>query len=205
MRHLAKLAGVLLWMAPVLAGATECSDGIDNDADGYVDMASWYCKVPADNDEGSFRSGVPGDDGNFPRALDTWFDTNTGAGDDGCSMHACCDIQGACPPDLDPSYFDPAQCQISQTCRDAALPLTRPGCDCFGCCEICEPGTGCVDVFVNPVVSPSCTLNVLGDASLCRRCVQNPGCVNPSRIFADGFEMQSPLHLTASGTRLLWQ
>jgi len=169
--------------------AQQCSDGIDNNSNGLTDLTDWYCKAAADNDEGSFHSGVPGDDANSAASLDCWFDTNSGNGDDGCSMHACCDIDGACPSDLLPAQFNASQCTPSETCRGNCIPQTKPGCDCFGCCEICTTQNGCLNVFVNPVVSPACTIETLGDPSSCRRCVQDAACLVPYVVFADGFEV----------------
>jgi hypothetical protein len=185
------LVAVLALASP--CGAQQCSDGIDNNANGLIDLTDWYCRDPADNDESSFHSAIPGDDGNAPASLDCWFDGNTGSGDDGCSIHACCDIDGACPADLEPALFDANQCSVSGQCAASCVPLTKPGCDCFGCCEICTPQNGCLNVFVNPAVSPTCTLESLGDPSSCKRCVQNPACLVPYVIFANGFEGAPPL------------
>ena len=168
--------------------AQQCNDGIDNNVNGLVDLTDWYCKSADDNDESSFHSSVAGDDLNTPAALDCWFDTNSGSGDDGCSIHACCDIDGACPADLLPAQFNANQCTPSGACVANCAPQTKPGCDCFGCCEICTPQNGCLNVFVNPVVSPACTIETLGDPASCRRCVQNAACLVPYVIFADGFE-----------------
>ena len=170
--------------------ASQCSDDIDNNSDGFVDMASLYCKAPDDNDESSFHSGVVGDDTNLPRSLDTWFDLDSGSGNDGCQIHACCMIEGTCPADLEPQFFDSESCSVTQGCIDNATPLTKPGCDCFGCCEVCDPETSiCANVFLNPVVSPNCTVATLGDPSSCRTCKQNTQCFVPAFIFRDGFEV----------------
>ena len=169
--------------------AQECSDGMDNNSNGFIDLADWYCKTWDDNDESSFHSGVSGDDANAPAALDCWFDTNSGSGDDGCSIHACCDLAGPCPAELDAAHFDAGSCSVSQQCVDSCAPLTRTACDCFGCCEICTGPAGCVDVFVNPVISPNCTLQTIGDPAACRRCVQNSTCLGPPKhIFMNGFD-----------------
>src|SRR4051794_26985917 len=42
-------------------GSTQCSDGIDNDHDGFIDSADPECTGPIDNDEKSFATGIPGD------------------------------------------------------------------------------------------------------------------------------------------------
>jgi hypothetical protein len=187
------LLSIAVLLPSGVADAAQCDDLIDNNANGPVDLTDWYCKSPDDNDEGSFYSAVSGDDANAPAALDCWFDTDSGSGNDGCSIHACCGIDGACPQELDAAQFDPNQCVPSESCTANCQPLAKAGCDCFGCCEICTPETGCLDVFVNPVVSPSCSMENLGDPNSCRRCVQNTGCLNPARIFANGFEVAAPV------------
>ena len=47
----------------VLCGSSPCacSDGLDNDGDGLVDGFDPECTSPFDNDEGSFATGIPGD------------------------------------------------------------------------------------------------------------------------------------------------
>ena len=42
-------------------GMAQCSDGKDNDGDGKVDYNDPECVGPLDNDEGSFATGIPGD------------------------------------------------------------------------------------------------------------------------------------------------
>jgi hypothetical protein len=181
--------GAAVLLPPGVADASQCNDLVDNNSNGLIDLTDWYCKSADDNDEASFYSAIPGDDLNLPAALDCWFDTDSGSGNDGCSIHACCGIAGACPQELDAAHFDENQCTVSQACADNCRPLVKAGCDCFGCCQICTQETGCVDVFVNPAVSPSCSIENIGDPSLCRRCVQNNECLGLSRIFADGFEV----------------
>jgi hypothetical protein len=181
---------------PQKRGIAACSDAIDNDGDGLVDLASPYCKLPEDPDESSFLGG-PGDDMNTPAGLDCWFDLNSGSGDDDCSIHACCMIDGPCPAELDPASFDPGACSVSETCVSACQPPAtayRPArCDCFGCCGFCDAdGENCVDLFVNPAVSPECSLDNLDDPSKCRSCSPHPACkALPVAVFGDGFEPSS--------------
>jgi len=181
--------GLVLLLSAGVADATQCNDGIDNNSNGPVDLTDWYCKSEDDNDEGSFLSGLPGDDANSPAALDCWFDTNSGSGDDGCSIHACCGIAGECPDELGGAQFDPEQCSVSQQCMDNCQPLVKAGCDCFGCCRICTPENGCLDVFVNPAVSPGCSIGSLSDPLVCLPCVQNNDCRYQDSVFASGFEV----------------
>jgi hypothetical protein len=174
--------------------AQECNDGIDNNNDGLVDMDDLYCKAPTDNDESSFGSGPGADGTNLPRNLDCWFDADMGSGNDDCSIHACCMIDGPCPAELEPELFDPGACNPSATCLDICIPLTRVGCDCFGCCAIRVPESpSAFTVFVNRTASPNCTLDTLGDPSLCRPCRPHPSCWVPwPPIFQDDFESGGP-------------
>ena len=179
---------MVLWPCGHVLGA-ECSDGLDNDGNGQIDSASVYCKLPGNNDESSFRSGIPGDDGNLPRSLDTFFDLNGGSGDDSCNLHACCMIAGACPADLEPGLFNPSLCIAAVACVDNTKPVIQPGCDAFGCCEMHDTITSTDRiVFINPVVSPNCTIATIGDGASCRACTPNPETYLSNRLFSDGFE-----------------
>lgn len=182
------MLAMVLWSCGNVLGA-ECSDGFDNNGDGQIDGASVYCKLSDDNDESSFRSGTPGDDGNLPRNLDTYFDLNGGSGDDGCSLHACCMIPGACPADLEPGLFNSSLCTATAACVDNTKPAIQPGCDAFGCCEMHDAATSTDRiVFINPAVSPNCTIATIGDSASCRVCTPNPQTYLSIRLFSDGFE-----------------
>lgn len=184
----ALMLAMLLWTCGD-ALAAECSDGLDNDNDGQIDGPAAYCKLPDDNDESSFRSGVPGDDGNLPRSLDTFFDLNVGSGDDGCQLHACCMIAGACPADLQPGFFNPSQCTATMACINNTKSVIQPGCDAFGCCKMRDAATSTDRfVFINPVVSPNCTLATIGNEGFCRPCLPNTETYLSIDLFIDGFE-----------------
>ena len=71
-------------------GQAACSDGIDNDGDGLIDYNDPECVGPLDNDEGSFATGIPGDNVD-PCKQDCFFDGNSGLGDDGCEWQLKCD------------------------------------------------------------------------------------------------------------------
>jgi hypothetical protein len=160
-------------------GTTQCSNGVDDDDDGLADGQDPECTGAADDDEGSFATGIPGDnvDGKWQ---DCFFDGDSGAGNDGCRFHTCCLLGAAggddCPVDHN---FDPARdCpEQADRCVDFCAPLTPAGCDCFGCCTICDPATDvCRDVLTNPAVAPDCTLAALDDADACPTCTKNPEC-----------------------------
>ena len=71
-------------------GITQCSDGLDNDGDGKIDLADPECVSPLDNDESSFATGIPGDNKDACKQ-DCFFDGNSGMGDDGCEWQLKCD------------------------------------------------------------------------------------------------------------------
>jgi hypothetical protein len=106
-------------------GACACADGIDNDDDGVTDGFDSECISASDDDEGSFATGIPGDNQD-PKWQDCFFDGNSGAGDDHCRYSTSC-IDGELEAD------DP-DCTVTQECLDFCKPRTPNGCDCFGCC-----------------------------------------------------------------------
>jgi hypothetical protein len=106
-------------------GPCACADGIDNDDDGVTDGFDAECTGASDNDEGTFATGIPGDNQD-PKWQDCFFDGNSGAGDDGCRYSTSC-IDGELESD------DP-KCTVTQECLDFCKPRTPNGCDCFGCC-----------------------------------------------------------------------
>ena len=123
-------------------GITQCNDGIDNDGDGKIDLADPECTGPYDNDEGSFATGIPGDNMDACKQ-DCFFDGNSGMGDDGCLWQLQCDPLSNEPKcAYDPSFVShhSAECSISdsqsQHCIDKCRPVTPNGCDCFGCCQV---------------------------------------------------------------------
>ena len=157
--------------------APQCNDCQDNDNDGRTDGFDPECTSAIDDDEGSFSTGIPGDNRDSTKQ-DCFYDGNSGSGDDGCELHTCCilDLSGqSCPPEFNPGQFDPAECEPSEMCIEACLPLTPPGCDCFGCCTVCD-GASCVDILINPAVAPDCDSDALTDPDLCPRCVKSETC-----------------------------
>ena len=161
----------------------QCSDCIDNDGDGKIDGYDPECTGPSDRDESSFATGIPGDNIDAVKQ-DCFFDGNSGAGNDGCNIHVCC-LLGAttvaeCP--IGANSYDPTQCPppigttpLSQMCIDFCGAITPPGCDCFGCCTVCDAG-GCHDIITNPAVSPDCTGATLADPTKCHTCTKVTGC-----------------------------
>lgn len=165
----------------------QCSNCIDDDGDGKIDGFDPECTGLTDNDEATFATGIPGDNID-PIQQDCFFDGNSGAGNDGCNVHVCCLLgattQAECPAEFQPNKYNPADCPppigtkpLSQMCIDVCGKLTPPGCDCFGCCTICD-SAGCYDIDINPAVSPNCTSTTLADPTKCKSCVKSTTCGN---------------------------
>jgi hypothetical protein len=141
-----------------------CNDGIDNDKDGVTDGFDAECTGPFDGDEGSFATGIPGDNKD-PKWQDCFFDGNSGAGDDRCRYPTGC---------LDGSIdAKDSRCEVAEQCRNACAPLAPPGCDCFGCCEVYVAGKA-HDVLI----SDSCSTEKINDASACTPCTRSTSCQN---------------------------
>lgn len=161
----------------------ECNNCIDDDDDGTIDGFDVECTGATDDDEGSFATGIPGD--NIDQTFqDCFFDGNSGSGDDGCLIHVCCLLgavdQAHCP--IHPQQYDPASCTQPQSdrCRMHCFDLTPPGCDCFGCCTLCDPVTNqCFDVVTNPATAPNCDATTISDPVACPRCTKTTSCNNP--------------------------
>jgi hypothetical protein len=171
-------------------GGPACSNCIDDDGDGLIDGFDPECTGPLDNDEATFATGIPGDNKD-PVEQDCFFDGDSGAGNDGCNIHVCC-LLGAktvqeCP--IGANRYNPAECppplgtgHLSQQCIDTCGKATPPGCDCFGCCTVCDPATSptlCYDININIAVSPDCGPTTLADPTKCLRCTKNTECAGP--------------------------
>jgi hypothetical protein len=154
-------------------GTTQCSDGLDNDGDGKIDLQDPECVSPLDNDESSFATGIPGDNVDACKQ-DCFFDGNSGMGDDGCQWELKCDPSNigagsaaSCP--YDPNAHNCPTTQ-SQKCIDHCQAITPNGCDCFGCCVV--PGVA------YPIrLDATCTAASFGDAAKCPACTQQTTCM----------------------------
>jgi len=151
-----------------IAGATgttnsACNNGLDDDGDGLIDGFDPECTHPLDNDEGSFATGIPGDNRD-PKWQDCFFDGNSGAGDDDCKYATGC-LTGDLPQ-------TDASCKLSDACVKFCAPLTQNGCDCFGCCTVQKSDGTTVDI----TETPTCSLSKLDDTAACPRCVKNAQC-----------------------------
>ena len=160
-----------------ISGGPQCSNCIDDDGDGDIDGFDVECTGAIDNDEATFATGIPGDNKDS-KTQDCFYDGDSGGGNDGCAFHTCC-LLTVCPPDL-AGQFDPAECSttLTQECINNCAPLAPPGCDCFGCCTICD-SVGCVDVYTNPAIAPNCDAASIRDPALCPTCTPNTACGTP--------------------------
>ena len=168
-------------------GSSQCSDCVDNDGDGDIDGADIHCTSLADNDEASFETGLPGDNKD-QKNQDCFFDGDSGDGNDGCNVHICCLLGATSAQECSDfgdqfgfteNNFNPnTDCTVSQQCIDVCQPSTTPGCDCFGCCTLCN-GTECKTVLTDPLVAPDCDKDTLNDPNSCPECTQVTECSNP--------------------------
>jgi hypothetical protein len=152
-------------MTDLCGGNCACSNGTDDDGDGKIDGFDPECTGPLDNDEGTFATGIPGDNSD-PFWQDCFFDGNSGAGDDGCRYHTDC-LYGLKAPD------DP-DCVLTQQCIDFCKARTPNGCDCFGCCAV----TGNDGMTYNVFLSASCSVDQIQDEQACPRCEPSGTCGN---------------------------
>jgi hypothetical protein len=142
-----------------------CNNGIDDDGDGTADGFDAECTGALDDDEGTFSTGIPGDNSD-PKWQDCFFDGNSGAGDDQCRYHTDC-LTGEKPA-------SDKDCAVSSTCHDFCQARTPNGCDCFGCCTVQLEDASTVDVFIGA----TCSLENVNDSQLCPRCTPSAACVN---------------------------
>ena len=145
-------------------GTCQCTNGVDDDGDGKVDGFDEECTGPADNDEGTFATGISGDNKD-PKWQDCFFDGNSGAGDDDCRYHTDC-LTGDLPAS-DPS------CTVTQACVDFCIERTPSGCDCFGCCTF-ETADGPLSVQIGL----TCDYEDIEDEAACPRCTPSTQCEN---------------------------
>jgi hypothetical protein len=159
------------------AGGVQCNDCLDNDGDGTFDGDDIECTSELDEDEGSFATGLPGDNRDT-KNQDCFFDGDSGAGNDGCNQHICCLLQYTTQQCNDAGYdnmFDPAQdCgAVAPECAEFCAPAAPPGCDCFGCCTVCDD-QGCVDVALG--VGECDQAEEIHDTAQCPVCLKNDSC-----------------------------
>ena len=172
-------------------GSTQCSDCKDNDGDGLADGFDPECTGAADNREDSFATGLSGDNIDVGKQ-DCFFDGDSGEGNDGCSIHPCCLLgaptQADCPAELKPQQYDPADCTLDPNnskdamCIETCGAATPPGCDCFGCCTICNTDGVCRDIAIHPAISPNCDVDVLTNPDLCKPCMKIEECSSECNI-----------------------
>lgn len=159
---------------------SQCSDGKDNDNDGKIDALDPECVGPCDNDEGSYATGIPGDNVDACKQ-DCFFDGDSGAGNDGCDWNLKCDPANPGKYATKVCEYDPRfamqgkNCDATPTqkCLDTCRAITPNGCDCFGCCSVPVNGTQ-----VSVKLQPSCTAAKFGDPVACPRCTQVASCQN---------------------------
>jgi hypothetical protein len=160
--------------ADCIPGGTQCTDCVDNDGDNQFDAWDTECVGPLDNDEGSFATGIPGDNSD-PCKQDCFFDGNSGSGNDGCLWDLSCDPLNPGAPDCS---YDPSQTNCpgppSDKCLDFCGGLTPNGCDCFGCCEITLANMTKVTILLGA----GCSEEQAQNPEVCKACTQRTECLN---------------------------
>jgi hypothetical protein len=157
----------------------QCNNGVDDDGDGTVDGFDIECTGAIDDDEGSFATGIPGDNRD-PKWQDCFFDGNSGHGDDRCRYPTEC-LTGELSLDDD-------ACAVTQACRDNCQPRTPKGCDCFGCCAVPVPGGG----ETNVLLTDTCSAEKVGDTEACPVCVPSTECVPAPPVDPDPVDPGTP-------------
>ncbi|HLU65156.1 MAG TPA: hypothetical protein VKZ63_02705 [Kofleriaceae bacterium] len=144
-----------------------CNNCVDDDGDGYIDGLDPHCAGPLDNDEETFATGIPGDNVD-PKKQDCFFDGNSGGS---CQIETCCLLSQEQCEAADGKYgnWPPMDCDFNDSCIAECIDLTPPGCDCFGCCTICNPDTGeCADIL--GLASPTCDPTDIGNPETMDEC-----------------------------------
>lgn len=154
----------------VLCGTAPCgcSNGLDDDADGLVDLADPECISAWDNDEGSFATGIPGDNRDNS-CQDCFFDGNSGSGDDGCRIPSSCLTTGL--PTSGQGNCN--SCSASAQCENFCTDFTPNGCDCFGCCAV-QLGSNIVEYLL---LANGCNIDGSSHTG-CTVCTQSTTCTN---------------------------
>ena len=128
----------------------QCSNGCDDDNDGFIDGDDPECtggdrrrrvelRAPASRATTATR----------PSRTASSTATAATAAATAKSTCAASSTDPNCPAEHKNPPFDPSACAPDQACIDYCAPLTPPGCDCFGCCTVCD-GAGCVDIYTTP-------------------------------------------------------
>lgn len=153
----------------------KAGDGVDNDGDGKIDGFDPECTGPCDDDEGSFQTGIPGD--NVDCKQDCFFDGNSGQGGGDCTWDLTCDPSNpganiGCA--YAPGDENTNKCSGQDTgCEDYCGQFTPPGCDCFGCCTV-DLGNGMTeDIFLGS--GGDCSLQ---NIEACQSCTKVTDCGN---------------------------
>ena len=149
-------------------GPCGCSNGIDDDMDGVTDLADPECVSSWDNDEGSFATGISGDNRD-DACQDCFFDGNSGSGNDGCYLPSSCLSMG----NASSGRGRCSSCEQTDQCKKFCKAYTPNGCDCFGCCTVrLANGSN-----VNVALGNGC--NIDGNTVTgCNTCVPNDSCRN---------------------------
>ena len=168
----------------------DCGNCLDDDGDCQVDSADANCWGPCDNNEEGWSGEVPGQQNQSTCvAMDCYFDSNSGAGNDECYWsHSCDTLEPAgCTYDAETTIpgsgqtcSELADAQTEQ-CESFCGAITPNGCDCFGCCNVTLDDKSTVSVFLGSEDvdgNGTCNVDTAADPELCQPCTQVPSCFN---------------------------
>ena len=133
------------------------------------------CTGPCDDDEGTFATGIPGD--NMDCTQDCFFDGNSGQGGGDCKWDLKCDPENP-GANIGCAYTGGNNCDSKppdtpDTCVATCGALTPNNCDCFGCCIVSTP-SGDVNIFLGS--GGNCSLSNIDE---CQTCTIVEDCLNP--------------------------
>ena len=163
----------------VSVGNAQCSDGLDNDGDGKIDYADPECVGPLDNDEGTFATGIPGDNSDACKQ-DCFFDGNSGMGDDHCLWQLKCD-----------PAITSGECAVRSGVRDVARDRVFGGVVAVAdsasttAASWCRTAATASAAAASPArprpirLAPTCTAADFNDPVKCPRCTQVTQCMVP--------------------------
>lgn len=94
-----------------------------------------------------------------------WFDISEDRFTLGLVDECMQDTSAECRFDSNTGAGDDATCELK----------TVPGCDCWGCCTMCDGGS-CSTALMDPCRAPDCTFDVFANPDLCPVCEPDPTC-----------------------------
>jgi hypothetical protein len=160
------LVALLLAAACACGGEGARSGGSDGGVVADASGADAEAAHPA-CDDGRDNDGDELVDGWDPECT-AWFDTAEDRFALGLADECMQDTAEECRFDGNSGKGDDATCALR----------TVPGCDCWGCCTMCDGGS-CTTALMDPCRAPDCRFDVFANPDLCPVCELDPACGAP--------------------------